>query len=263
MTLIIRQILALFMLPAIPLAVTSPSAAGGCSTTVNLRNASQECVSPASGAPLSPSPSSGPAYVLAPTCAIRVNGLCAEPLRCTTDAGTPGVLHDVTVDGEPAGRWCIGDEEAEAAAVLTPGRVLRAMRRLDWPAPVLTIQPPDGRTLVNLDTNFFTTSAAPVTRRVRLLGRPVTIEATPSTYTWDFGDGPGRTTADPGAPYPDLGVTHRYLRTGTYRPRLATTYAGRFRVGSGPWQQIPGTVTVTGDPQRIEVLEATPRLLGH
>lgn len=102
-----------------------------------------------------------------------------------------------------------------------------------------------------------------MTRRVTLLGQRVTIEATPRQFHWDFGDGTRQTTTDPGAPYPDLRVTHDYLAKGTYRPSLGTTYGGRYRVGNGPWQDIPGTVTIEGDGQALRAIEAQPKLVGH
>ncbi|MBS4752249.1 PKD domain-containing protein [Nocardioides sp. zg-ZUI104] len=141
--------------------------------------------------------------------------------------------------------------------------VARAFGELKLPAGDLTIQPPDGVTLVNFDTNFYTTSTAPLSRIVTLLGQQVTIEATPSQFRWNFGDGQPLTTTDPGAAYPDLTVTHNYERTGTYQVSLDTTYTGRFRVAGGAWQEIPSTVTITGTAQELTAIEATPTLMGY
>lgn len=151
----------------------------------------------------------------------------------------------------------------EPAAALTTGLVRSAFARLELPAGTLVIQPPDGLTLVNFDTNFYTTSTEPIARTVTLLGRRVTLEATPSTFHWTFGDGESLTTSDPGAPYPRLRVTHDYLRKDTYRPSLATTYTGRYRVGGGPWRQIPGTVTIDGVGQELRAIEAEPKLVSY
>lgn len=151
----------------------------------------------------------------------------------------------------------------EPAPVLTVGLIRNAFAELKLPAGTLVIQPPDGLTLVNFDTNFYTTSTEPIARTVTLLGRRVTLEATPSTFHWAFGDGERLTTSDPGAPYPDLRVTHSYLRKDTYRPSLGTTYTGRYRVGGGPWRQIPGTVTINGTGQALRAIEAQPRLVGY
>lgn len=150
-----------------------------------------------------------------------------------------------------------------ATPVLTVGLIRNAFAELELPAGTLVIQPPDGLTLVNFDTNFYTTSTQPIARTVTLLGRRVTLEATPSTYRWTFGDGESLTTSDPGAAYPDLRVTHNYLRKDTYRPSLATTYTGRYRVGGGPWRQIPGTVTINGPSRPLRAIEAEPKLVSY
>jgi len=142
--------------------------------------------------------------------------------------------------------------------------IRHAFAELPLPAARLVIQPPDGVTLVNFDTNFYTPGPHPLTRTVTLLGQQVTIRATPASYTWTYGDGASATTSDPGAPYPDLRVTHRYAREGAFRPRLATTYEGAYRLGAaGPWRPIPGTVTIAGAPQRLRAVEATPVLVGY
>lgn len=153
--------------------------------------------------------------------------------------------------------------EPEPRPVLTLAMIRSAFAELPLPASTLVIQPPDGLTLVNFATNFYTPSTSAITRTVTLLGQRVTLEATPSRYRWDFGDGTTTTTDEPGAPYPRLDVTHSYLRTGTYRPRLATTYTGRFRVAGGGWRAIPGTVTIQGAPQRLRAIEATPTLVDY
>lgn len=150
-----------------------------------------------------------------------------------------------------------------ATPVLTVGLIRNAFAELELPAGTLVIQPPDGLTLVNFDTNFYTTSTQPIARTVTLLGRRVTLEATPSTYRWTFGDGESLTTSDPGAAYPDLRVTHNYLHKDTYRPSLATTYTGRYRVGGGPWRQIPGTVTINGPSRPLRAIEAEPKLVSY
>lgn len=159
---------------------------------------------------------------------------------------------------------------------LTLAHIRHAFAELPLPTADLVVQPPDGLTLVNFATNFYTPTSAPITRTVTLLGQQVTIRATPSTYTWRYGDGTTRTTTDPGAAYPHLRITHRYERTGRYRPSLAITYTGTYRLGGtngpndasgpgspGPWRPIPGTVTRQGAPQALRAVEATPTLVGY
>jgi hypothetical protein len=208
------------------------------------------------------------AYSIRPACEVGGLALCDQPATCTI-AGHDGSLFNVYRDDSPEPLdWqaCLTDREAKHLGGLTPGAVRHAFERLSWPASPLVVQPPDGKTLVNFDTNFYTTNTAPSTRTVTLIGQRVTIEATPSEYLWHFGAGSAdadRATSDPGAAYPDLRVTYRYLRVGMVDPSLDTTYSGRYRVGTGPWRQIPATLTVTGTPVALQVVSATPHLVGY
>ncbi|WP_460844621.1 hypothetical protein [Nocardioides ultimimeridianus] len=155
---------------------------------------------------------------------------------------------------------CQTSSDSMAGLGPSPGQVAQAMRRLSWPGSPLMIQPVNGRTLVNFRTNFYTTNTGPTTKTVTLLGRRITIEATPS-YRWRWGDGGRASGTSAGAAYPHLLVTHEYLRKGVVHPRLDTVYSGRFRIGQGAWQAIPGTLTVIGTPQRLEVVTARPVLV--
>ena len=123
------------------------------------------------------------------------------------------------------------------------------------------MQPPGGRTLVNFATNFYTDNGE-FTRTVTLLGRRVELRIWPARYGWRFGDGATRWTSSPGSAYPDLEITHRYLRKGRVSPSVDTTYAARFRVGGGPWRDVNGTVTIPGAPQGLRVVTARPVLVG-
>lgn len=258
-----RSIILVAAMTVSSIVMLGSAAEAGCVGSSTLFETSATChVQPSTGS-WSHVVSDGDDYRVFPVCAVYVGALCGRSLTCTDGAGRPGVLHQLYVNGTPEGRACIGETEADAAGIVTPAQVLRAMQRLDWPESQLVIQPPDGLTLVNFATNFYTPSARPITRSVTLLGQRITIEATPAEYHWHFGDGRSLSTTEPGAPYPDLTVTHDYRRTGTYGPSLATTYSGRYRVGGGPWQAVPGTVTVAGAEQTLRVVEAQPKLVGH
>ena len=140
--------------------------------------------------------------------------------------------------------------------------VAEAFRSIDLPASELAVQPPNGRTLVNFETNFYTEQ-----------GRsPVRCGCSGSGWSCGSGrasSGGGSATggrwrrAGPGAPYPHLEVTHDYLAKGGVRPSVDTTYAAQFRVNGGPWRDVDGTVTIPGEPVPLEVLTATPVLVGY
>jgi hypothetical protein len=180
--------------------------------------------------------------------------------------GAPVVeLGTVLFDGFCGGaNWTGGCDPSDVIppeATVTPGSVLTAFRSLDLPAAKLVIQPPNGRTLVNFETNFYTEQGS-FTRTVTLLGRQVELRIWPAAYDWRFGDGETERTTSPGAAYPDLEVTHTYLEKGRVSPSVDTTYAAQFRVGGGPWQDVSGTVTITGTPEELRVVEARPVLVG-
>ncbi len=190
---------------------------------------------------------------------------CINQERCDEPPDTFKYMVFRSSPGNPLVPWgtvCLGTEfEIE---VITPDRVFRAMKQMSWSEADLTIQPPDGRTLVNFKTNFFTTTTEPTTQTITLLGQRVEIEARPVGYTWHFGDGEQESGADPGAPYPELTVTHVYRKADvTVHPSVDVTYHGRFRVNGGEWQDIPEELTVAGTPTELEVLTATPHLVGR
>ncbi|MDQ4052135.1 MAG: hypothetical protein M3237_05465, partial [Actinomycetota bacterium] len=135
------------------------------------------------------------------------------------------------------------------------------LRRIPLPPSKLVVQPPNGRTLVNFETNFYTESE-PFTRSVTLLDQRVQLEITPASFGWRFGDGESRSTSSPGSAYPDLEVTHRYLRKGRVAASVDTTYTASYRVNGGPSQPVPGSVTIPGAPVSLQVVTASPQLVG-
>ena len=145
--------------------------------------------------------------------------------------------------------------------ILTRQMVGAAFQRLPLPAADLVIQPPNGRTLVNFDTNFYTEQGE-FNRTVTLLGQQVELRIWPERFVWRFGDGQVRETSSPGSPYPNLEITHSYRRKGKVEPSVDTTYAAQFRVAEGPWQDVDGTVTIVGSPQQLRVVTARPVLVG-
>jgi hypothetical protein len=145
---------------------------------------------------------------------------------------------------------------------ITPGMVAAAMATIPVPPSRLQVQPANGRTLVNFDTNFFT-ATEPFDVVVTLLGQQVALHIVPSQFGWQFGDGGSLSTAEPGAPYPQLDVTHSYLEKGRVAPSVDTTYTAQYSVNGGPWQGVPGSVTIPGEPVELEVLTATPTLVGY
>ncbi len=135
-------------------------------------------------------------------------------------------------------------------------------RRLPIAPSPLTTQPGGGVVFVNKPTIVFTDPAMqPFT--TTLLGAPVEVEATPTSYTWDFGDGTDPvTTTSPGHPYPDHDVAHPYVAVGTYTVTLTTEFAGRYRLaGTATWLPVVGTATTTTTSPPITAEERRTHLV--
>jgi hypothetical protein len=203
-------------------------------------------------------------------------GVSASSMTTTSAANGPHLLPMLTFAMMVGGQAYCGGGRAMVACTLpttqpaaaaaprpqvTPGVVMTAMRRIGLPALAAHTQP-EGKTLVNFATIFYT-EPQPFTRSVTLLGRRVTIVATPQTFTWDYGDGTTSSTSTPGAPYPAKDVTHSYRDAHrTVLTSVDVAYSARFRVGGGAWQDIPGTVTIAGPTSPLRISEATALLSG-
>ncbi|MCW2736375.1 hypothetical protein [Nocardioides sp.] len=185
-------------------------------------------------------------------------GICADHVECNEN-GESGFVHDVYMDGTDVGDVCVPEDEVDQVNIAQ--LILREFKRIAWPASKLVVQPPQGKTLVNFDTNFYTLDKKAISRDVTVAKQQVTIEAFPTTYTFRFGDDTFTQTASPGRPYPSLDVTHEYVKTGKVSVSLDTTYSGRYRIGGGDWVSIEETITVAGAAQDLEVVEAIPQLV--
>jgi hypothetical protein len=203
---------------------------------------------------------------------------CGIARRCATPGEQLAVLWSRSVRvlngsriGDPAwsriGPTCVAFDQIGpqnggiARPQITWAMVLREVKRVGLPALRVRVQPAD-RTLVNFETIFYT-EPEPFERELRLLGQRVDVRATASGFAWSFGDGASLQTQTPGAPYPAKDVVHEYADADvTVAPRVDVTYTAQFRVNGGGWQEIPETVTITGPPASLRILEATAVLVG-
>ena len=110
----------------------------------------------------------------------------------------------------------------------------------------ITRQPPGPKVIIS---KAFIVYTNPTVRyqTTTILGTPIEVEFTPTSYTWGWGDGTTTTTTDPGAPYPHQTVTHHYQHTATgVTTTLTTTWTTRYRpAGETSWRPIEGTITTT------------------
>ena len=244
-------------------------AIAACESASSLTQATGECTRTAEEVRglYATAASEGYTYSLETRC--KPGEQCTRDERiCRTETNALGTWYLLirTTDASGAsthlGIVCLAPADVAGLAPITPAMVRREMQRLEWPGARLEVQPPDGQTLINFETNFFTGNDRPTTQTVTLLGQRVEIEARPTEYTWEFGDGATVTTSSPGAAYPDLDVTHTYADPGRVAPSVATTYTGRYRINHDAWQQIPGSLTVPGESVSLRVRSASPHLVG-
>jgi len=181
---------------------------------------------------------------------------------CGDEAPLPPVFARYRAAADaPWGRWSLWLGWAcprDALPVLTAAE----FRRLPIAPSVLNVQPDAPQVLVNMPTIVFTDPAMQ-SFTTALLGFPVEVEATPTRFVWDFGDGSDPiVTTSPGHPYPDQDVSYPYPRVGTYVISVTTEFTGRYRVaGTTTWLAVAGTATTATTSDPIEAVEARAHLV--
>lgn len=133
-------------------------------------------------------------------------------------------------------------------------------RRLPLPAEKIEIQPDTRQTLVNVPTDLFVTTNT-VMLQTTILRQRVQVSAEAVQFQWNYGDGYGLKTKNPGGPYPVLDTAHIYRTAGTVTLNLTTTYTGKYSVAGGPWRNINGTASVASPTVQIVVVQAEGRLV--
>ncbi|MEZ0164063.1 hypothetical protein AB2L27_04690 [Kineococcus sp. LSe6-4] len=135
-----------------------------------------------------------------------------------------------------------------------PAVTVADLRRVGLPASPVHLQPGDGQALLNVPLVLRTTGGT-VVRDTTVLGFPVRIRATPSSWTWDLGDGTRLgPTSDPGRPYPQQTLTHTYTTPGDRAVTLTTTWTGEYTIAGLPYRPIEGTATTVSPGVGVHVL---------
>ncbi|WP_380156995.1 PKD domain-containing protein [Kineococcus sp. R86509] len=151
------------------------------------------------------------------------------------------------------GNSCTTDATT-AEPVVLPTVTEADLRRVPLPASPVNLQPDGGEALLNVPLILHTTTGT-VTRDTTVLGYPVTIRATPTSWTWTLGDGSTLgPTEDPGNPYPHQSLTHTYTAAGDREITLTTTYTGEYTIAGLPYRAIDGTASVSSAPTPVHVL---------
>lgn len=192
------------------------------------------------------------------TCSKRAMPMCDADgtmsyAECTTIAFNISHACD-DIATTPAART-----NARAAAAPPPDPVVTVeeFRKLPVKGATVSVQPgPD--TLKNYHTNVYATTGEQ-TLDTTLLGRPVTVRATPVSYVYDYGDGTVRETTDPGHALPagswdvPTSTSHQYKRPGRASIVVTTVYSGQYKVGNGAWKPVDGTIGIPSAPQPVTI----------
>lgn len=130
----------------------------------------------------------------------------------------------------------------------TPTVTLADLANFMPQTPLLRSEPA-GWGIVDLPVNLIVTVT---THDVpgRLLGASATVRFTPVRYSWTYGDGQTRVTTVPGGSWSGLGLapfsatttSHTFAQAGLYPVQVAVIFSASYRLGSGSWQAISGTV---------------------
>jgi outer membrane biosynthesis protein TonB len=108
---------------------------------------------------------------------------------------------------------------------------------------------PNFQPLINVPVYFWNDMPTAFQSKVDLIGEVIDVTMRPS-FTWAFGDGSFKSTADSGAPFPHGNITHTYSNPGTYPVVLVTTWGGTF-THNGVAR------TITGQIRKVTALTIT------
>lgn len=150
------------------------------------------------------------------------------------------------------GSACSTDGASSGAVI--PTVTASDLQRVGLPPSPVNLQPGTGEALLNVPL-ILTTTNETVTRGTTVLGFPVMIRATPTSWTWTLGDGSTvGPTADPGRAYPHQTLTHTYTTPGDHAITLTTTWTGEYTIAGLPYRPIEGTATTTSPAVGVHVL---------
>lgn len=199
------------------------------------------------------------------------NGLCGEVIAFAAEHGwvcppeQPLSLTEFRRERNPgSGVWSPWELFHWDVCFVPPELIVSIQEEWDslTPTPTpLNLQPDTGWVYTTVPTIAFTDDA-PLIHHATLLGVPVRIRATPSGFTWTWGDGSVTRTVDAGSPYPDYSLSHTYMyREGEVDVALETTWSGDYSVNGGPWIDITGTIKTQSGPVTIDVRDPQSRLV--
>ncbi len=156
--------------------------------------------------------------------------------------------------------YCPQDPTENNTPVVTVS--LEDFQRLPLKGSGITVHPDVEYYYVNLPVRFYSENT-PQVLSTDILGTHVLVEATPSSYVWDYGNGESSGPLLPAArPRFSGRVEYTYKKSTYYDIGLTTSWTGRYSTDGGvTWQTIPGTATTTETYEQLPVAESIPLLV--
>ena len=159
---------------------------------------------------------------------------------------------------------CIYSEDPAAFEERLRAAVLSAFQESPIAPGQLSVQP-SPHTLIGAHTNVYVEAAEQVFE-MNLLGQSIRIVASPTEYTFDYGDGTAYGPARvPGGPLPEsrwgeqTATSHAYEGTGDFPVTVTTFFSGEYSVNGGPMVPIDGRAQVTSPAQLLSVWRSESR----
>ncbi len=156
--------------------------------------------------------------------------------------------------------YCPHDPTGRPAPVITVS--VEDFQRLPLAGSGIGVDPIVEHYYVNLPIYFYSDNT-PQVLTTQILGTHVLVEATPSSYRWDFGNMDVSAPVQPVArPRFSGRVEYIYRKSAYYDVTLTTAWSGRFSVDGGiTWQMIAGTAATTDTFEQLPVAESIPLLV--
>ncbi|MEW6911100.1 hypothetical protein [Trueperella pyogenes] len=127
----------------------------------------------------------------------------------------------------------------------------------------LTWQPASPEVIINKAV-YFASSAGAYKDTVTVLGTPLELSFTPTTFEWFPGDGNTFVTKDAGGPYPNGSASYVYTRSGTFTPGVRIKWNVAIRViGTNNWYNVPGDAVTSTTSMPITAVEAEAVLVAN
>lgn len=139
-----------------------------------------------------------------------------------------------------------------------PAAIASAWRAMDITPTSYTTQPANGWAIASMGV-IPVASAEPQTQSVTVLGTPVILRATPTSFTWTTSEGAELNTSQASAGGEPLTFDRREHRV---ELTLTTTWTGHYSLdGGSTWTEAPGTATTTSDSTSIHIFNPRVQLV--